>query len=63
MTRGELTFEIDSIRGNINRMCVTYDMEECETMFNYAKARLKKIHNHNINRILTVSTHETDLTP
>lgn len=47
----ELTYEIDMLRGNINRICVTDNVEEIERMYKFAKLRLDEIYNYNLSRI------------
>ena len=46
----ELTLEIDTLKGNINRMCVTDDIKELYKRYDYIKVNLKKIYQYNINR-------------
>lgn len=43
--------EEDMLKGNINRMCVTDDMEEFERMFEFAKKRILTIYTINLFRL------------
>ena len=52
MTQQELNIEIDMLRGNINRMCVTDDLSEMISMYEFAQKRLEKIYKHNKDRLL-----------
>jgi len=47
----ELDNEINMLKGNINRMCVSDDYEELERMYMYAKIRLDEIYDYNLSRI------------
>lgn len=47
----ELLFEVDMLRGNINRMCITDDEKELEDMYKYAKIRLDGIYSYSKNRV------------
>ena len=47
----ELRIERDMIEGNMNRMCVTDDMDELEDMFAVAELRLKRMFYYNKRRI------------
>lgn len=54
LTRDELQKiwnEEDMLKGNINRMCVTDDMEEFERMFEFAKKRILTIYTINLFRL------------
>ena len=42
-TRDEMYHETDMLRGNINRMCVTDDKDELDSMYQWALFRLKRI--------------------
>lgn len=44
----ELRNEIDSLRGNINRICVTDDINELESSYEFAKQRLYNIYFYNL---------------
>jgi hypothetical protein len=39
----EFRFEVDSLQGNINRMCVTDSTEELSSMRNWAHSRINLI--------------------
>lgn len=41
----------DMLQGNINRMCVTDDIDELETMYDFLKYRTKLIYELNKKRI------------
>lgn len=51
MEHQEMLNEVDYLKGNINRICVTHDMVECWNMYEYAKKRLERIHDYNVARI------------
>ena len=51
MNRQKLEIEIDMLRGNINRMCVTDDDAELESMQQWAKKRIDRIYLHNHQRL------------
>lgn len=51
MNRQKLEIEIDMLRGNINRMCVTDDDVELESMQQWAKKRIDRIYLHNHQRL------------
>lgn len=40
----EFRFEVDSLQGNINRMCVTDSTEELSSMRNWAHSRINLIY-------------------
>lgn len=50
--RQEIDNEMDMIKGNLNRMCVTDDTDELLTMYAYASIRLNDLLRVNRNRIL-----------
>lgn len=50
--KNELDVEVDMIRGNINRMCLTQDNSELVKMFDYAKLRLQAIYDYNKERVI-----------
>lgn len=50
-TRQEQDIQIDLLRGNINRMCVTDNMNELEDMLLFAEMRIKQIYFYNKRRI------------
>ena len=45
------TTEIDMLKGNINRMCVTDDVGELNNMFEHAAERLSWLFDYNYERI------------
>lgn len=51
MNRQKLEIEIDMLRGNINRMCVTDDDAELESMQQWAKKRIDRIYSYNYQRL------------
>lgn len=51
MNRQKLEIEIDMLRGNINRMCVTDDDAELESMQQWAKRRIDRIYSYNHQRL------------
>ena len=51
MNRQKLEIEIDMLRGNINRMCVTDDDAELESMQQWAKRRIDQIYLYNHQRL------------
>ena len=46
-----IDIEIDMLRGNINRMCVTDDEDELAYMRDVAIRRIQKIHLINFNKL------------
>ena len=48
--REEMLGEIDMLRGNINRICVSDDVEEISQMYHYALTRLEEIMKYNVRR-------------
>ena len=50
--RKELNNEIDMLKGNINRMCVTDDISELSKMYQVAQKRIDKIHSMNLDRFI-----------
>ena len=44
MSHQELMIESDLLQGNINRMCVTKDLDELKSMYEFALYRLEKIY-------------------
>ncbi len=48
----ELSGEIDMLQGNINRMCVTSDIEELQRMYKVAKKRIDEIYWYNEKRLI-----------
>ena len=51
MTKQEHDIEVEMLKGNINRMCITDDVEELKTMFDFAVERLINIRNYNFKRM------------
>ena len=51
MTKEECNNEIEMLKGNINRMCVTDNIKELESMFIFAGMRLVVIKDYNKKRI------------
>ena len=47
----KIQIEEDMLKGNINRMCVTDDLDELESMAEYAIDRIKKIWRINYERL------------
>ena len=52
--RQKLDIEIDMLRGNINRMCVTHDLKELNIMYYWANKRLFSIFDMNLERLKEV---------
>lgn len=50
--REEMLGEIDMLRGNINRICVSDDVEEISQMYHYALTRLEEIMKYNVRRVV-----------
>ena len=50
--REEMLGEIDMLRGNINRICVSNDVEEISQMYHYALTRLEEIMKYNVRRVV-----------
>lgn len=60
-TRQEAFNERDMLDGNINRMFVSDDKQEVQTMYNFARVRLEQIFLYNLDRISqreTLQQHE-----
>ena len=51
MNRQKLELEIDMLKGNINRMCVTDDDAELVSMQQWAKKRIDRIYSYNNQRL------------
>lgn len=51
MDKQRLDNEIDMLKGNINRMCVTKTFKELNEMYDYAMDRVMKIYSMNWDRI------------
>lgn len=47
----KIQIEEDMLKGNINRMCITDDLNELESMAEYAKKRIDKILQINYGRL------------
>ena len=50
--REEMLGEIDMLRGNINRICVSDDVEEISQMYHFALTRLEEIMKYNVRRVV-----------
>lgn len=50
--RKEMLGEVDMLRGNINRICVSDDVEEISQMYHYALTRLEEIMKYNVRRVV-----------
>lgn len=50
--REEMLSEVDMLRGNINRICVSDDVEEISQMYHYALTRLEEIMKYNVRRVV-----------
>lgn len=50
-TRDEAFGEKDMLDGNINRIFISGDKKEIQTMYNFAKVRLEQIFLYNLDRI------------
>ena len=57
----ELCNEMDLLDGNINRICVTKDEKELESMYKFAKKRLEEIYNYNTQRIKKLNRNKNDI--
>lgn len=51
--RKELNHELDSLEGNINRMCVTDEVRELSDMSDWAHMRIQQIYELNKIRIMS----------
>lgn len=51
MDKQRLDNEIDMLKGNINRMCVTKTFKELNEMYDYAMDRVMKIYSMNWDRL------------
>ena len=49
--RRELDMQMDMIKGNLNRMCVSDTKMELDNMYNFAKKRLAYIYELNFKRL------------
>ncbi len=50
--REEMLGEVDMLRGNINRICVSDDVEEISQMYHYALTRLEELMKYNVRRVV-----------
>lgn len=50
--REEMLGEVDMLRGNINRICVSDNVEEISQMYNYALMRLEELMKYNVRRVV-----------
>ena len=50
--REEMLGEVDMLRGNINRICVSDDVEEISQMYHYALTRLEELKKYNLRRVV-----------
>lgn len=48
----EMLGEVDMLRGNINRICVSDDVEEISQMYHFALTRLEEIMKYNVRRVV-----------
>lgn len=47
----EMLGEVDMLKGNINRICVSKDVEEISQMYYFALMRLEEIMKYNVRRV------------
>lgn len=50
--REEMLGEVDMLRGNINRICVSNDVEEISKMYHFALMRLEEIMKYSVRRVV-----------
>lgn len=50
--REEMLGEVDMLRGNINRICVSDDVEEISQMYHFALTRLEELMKYNVRRVV-----------
>lgn len=50
--REEMLGEVDMLRGNINRICVSNNVEEISQMYHYALTRLEEVMKYNVRRVV-----------
>lgn len=50
--REEMLGEVDMLRGNINRICVSDNVEEISQMYHYALTRLEEVMKYNVRRVV-----------
>lgn len=48
----EMLGEVDMLKGNINRICVSKDVEEISQMYHFALMRLEELMKYNVRRIV-----------
>lgn len=60
MNLKEVFNECDMLKGNINRMCVTDDLEELLNVYTYAKCRLDSVFNANYFRLKEEEKEKTE---
>ncbi len=51
MNESEVHSELDMLRGNLCRICVSDDPKEVFQMYEYAKKRLDRIYEYHISRL------------
>ncbi len=50
--REEMLGEVDMLKGNINRICVSDNVEEISQMYHYALMRLEELMKYNVRRVV-----------
>lgn len=50
--REEMLGEVDMLRGNINRICVSDNVEEISQMYHHALMRLEELMKYNVRRVV-----------
>ena len=48
----EMLGEVDMLRGNINRICVSDNVEEISQMYHYGLMRLEELMKYNVRRVV-----------
>lgn len=48
----EMLGEVDMLKGNINRVCISKDVEEISQMYHFALMRLEEIMKYNVRRVV-----------
>lgn len=48
----EMLGEVDMLRGNINRICVSDNVEEISQTYHYALMRLEELMKYNVRRVV-----------
>ena len=51
-SREEMLGEVDMLRGNINRICVSDNVEEISQMYHCALMRLEELMKYNVRRVV-----------